>query len=103
MSKLTINELREIIFEELRALQEVSDEDLERLEDGKKLGPLALSLLKALKEFKEKATPEAIAAIGEDNISSMEDAVHNIASHPSSYVTKVKPVVRKKISLKPVV
>jgi len=94
MSKITITELRKIIAEEIKNLQEGVNED-----QAAAMASNASKLLKAIESFKEVATAKAKADLG-DHVDETEKLLKRIIASPMQYVDMPKPTVSK-VTLKP--
>lgn len=82
--KIDEKRLRQIVTEELTALNEAVDH-----EAAAKVSRSASALLKAVEKFKEAAGDGATAAV-QSHLVALEGTLENMVSAPTSYVPKVK-------------
>jgi hypothetical protein len=92
--KISINDLRRIVREELSPVNEQIDHKAMSA-----VSTAASKFLEALETFKEKAPPAAMNAVT-PHVSALEKALEDMVNTPGSYVSKPKQEP-KKVSLKP--
>jgi hypothetical protein len=93
--KIDEKRLRQIVNEELTALNEAVDH-----EGAAKVSRSASALLKAVGKFKEAAGDGAVAAVS-SHLVALEGTLENMVSAPTSYVPKVRQEP-KRVSLRAV-
>ena len=95
MSKIKLEDVKRIIKEEIKNLNEQVDHQA-----IKDVVNSASKLLAAIESFKKDAPADVLGSVVEQ-VSSLEKILENMVNTPAAYVSKPKPEV-KKVSLKPV-